>query len=81
MKKTFEKEVNAAMQFISQSDKGIKKAKNELKGFKAPHTETKNRRLTLLMKPSLFERLKEHTKDETSVNNYINALLEKALSD
>lgn len=45
-----------------------------------PKHETRSRRLQLLMKPSLYARLKE-TADSTelSVNELINAILEKVL--
>ena len=58
--------------------------KEELpKGYKISpvYIETKSRRLQLLLKPSIFKKLKQTAdKKHTSVNDLVNSILEESLN-
>lgn len=79
--------LNPAMQFISAP---AQEAKEQPTG-EAPegyytnplYIEKKSRRLQLLIKPSLYEKLKQRADTQTggSVNEAINAILEEALRE
>ena len=52
---------------------------NQMK-FKKPKEELKDKRFSLLVKPSLYNRLKDlAAEQDTSVNNVINVILESVL--
>ena len=52
---------------------------NQMK-FKKPKEELKDKRFSLLVKPSLYNRLKDLAEEKgTSVNNVINVILESVL--
>ena len=52
---------------------------NQMK-FKKPKEELKDKRFSLLIKPSLYNRLKDlAAEQDTSVNNVINVILESVL--
>ena len=84
-KKTFTdklavEDLNPALQFISNKEAVTAPApdgKQTRFVFNTPERETKSKRLQLLLKPSTFEGIQaKATAAGTSVNNYINALLE-----
>ena len=82
MKKSFKN--NPAFQFISEVDKEdgvITENKPEPKeGYKLNplYIETKTRRLQLIVKPSVYEKIKaKAVQKKVSVNEYIHQLLEK----
>lgn len=79
-KKTFAEDLNPAIEFISNTEAITKPApdgKQTRFVFNTPERETKSRRLQLLLKPSVYEGIQaKATAAGTSVNNYINALLE-----
>lgn len=85
-KKNFNLE-NPAMQFISTGAEAVKKEEAETiapapEGFKINplYLEKKSRRLQLLMKPSIYEKLKARADREgNSVNDVVNNLIEEAL--
>ena len=85
-KKNFNLE-NPAMQFISTPAETVKKEEAETiapapEGFKINplYLEKKSRRLQLLMKPSIYEKLKARADGEgNSVNDVVNNLIEEAL--
>ena len=85
-KKNFNLE-NPAMQFISTPAEEVKTGKAEAiapapEGFKINplYLEKKSRRLQLLMKPSIYEKLKARADREgNSVNDVVNNLIEEAL--
>ncbi len=89
MSKTFKTEIDAAinpaMQFISQSsDSQEEKTKKTPDGHKLNplYLETKNKRLQLLVQPSLLKTLKKTAKKKgTSVNDLIHTILQDALSE
>lgn len=69
-RKTFTNQINPAMQFISQPEENESNA-----------PETKSRRMQLLIRPSLYIKLKARaTKEHKSVNELINELLENSVS-
>ena len=69
-RKTFTNQINPAMQFISQPEENESNA-----------PETKSRRMQLLIRPSLYVKLKARaTKEHKSVNELINELLENSVS-
>ena len=82
MKKSFKD--NPAFQFISEVDKK-EDVKPEIKpepkeGYKLNplYIKTKTRRLQLIVKPSVYEKIKAKSmKQKLSVNEYIHQLLEK----
>ena len=89
-KKTFKD--NPALQFISAiENEGIKEQIQEkLTNGKAPegykrnplYTETKSRRLQLVLQPSLFDRVKtKASKSGLSVNEYIHRILDEATKE
>ncbi|SNH86714.1 hypothetical protein [Streptococcus pneumoniae] len=84
-KKDFSSIENPALQFISKEEapQEHKQAGQSIpEGYKAnpEYIEKKNRRLQLLMQPSLYKLLKERALEEgTSVNNLIHELLEKVV--
>ena len=84
-KKDFSSIENPALQFIikEEAPQAHKQAgQNIPEGYKAnpEYIEKKSRRLQLLMQPSLYKLLKERAlEEETSVNNLIHELLEKAV--
>ena len=62
--------------------KPVKKNQSDLNqmSFKKPKEEAKDKRFSLLIKPSLYNRLKDLAeKKGTSVNNVINVILESVL--
>lgn len=80
-----------ALRFITanEEEKTVKEEKvapkkEELpKGYKISpvYIETKSRRLQLLLKPSIFKKLKQTAdKKHTSVNDLVNSILEKNLN-
>ena len=91
-KKSFKDALNPAMQFISTPEpeeapaapEKPLRASDAPEGFKVDprFIEKKTRRLQLLLRPSLFERLKARAEAEgLSVNELTDILLEDALSD
>lgn len=89
-KKTFKNVDNPAMRFISAAEETEERdirteqapSASTLKGF-TPRTEkaeTKSRRLQLLLKPSVYEGIKQIAEDSAlSVNDLINQILEEVL--
>lgn len=82
-KKSFKQDLNPAMQFISRpAETGEQPAREAPEGYypNPLYIEKKSRRLQLLIKPSTYEKLKRRA-DKTggSVNEAVNAILEKAL--
>ena len=85
-KKNFNLE-NPAMQFISTPAEEVKTEEAEAiapapEGFKINplYLEKKSRRLQLLMKPSIYDKLKARADREgNSVNDVVNNLIEEAL--
>lgn len=79
-----------ALRFITaneeepQKEEKIAPKKEELpKGYKISpvYIETKSRRLQLLLKPSIFKKLKQTAdKKHTSVNDLVNSILEENLN-
>lgn len=79
-----------ALRFITsneekpQKEEKITPKKDELpKGYKISpvYIETKSRRLQLLLKPSIFKKLKQTAdKKHTSVNDLVNSILEENLN-
>lgn len=62
--------------------KPVKKNQSDLNQmkFKKPKEELKDKRFSLLVKPSLYNRLKDLAEEKgTSVNNVINVILESVL--
>ena len=62
--------------------KPVKKNQSDLNqmSFKKPKEEAKDKRFSLLIKPSLYNRLKDLAEEKgTSVNNVINVILESVL--
>lgn len=91
-KKSFKTALNPAAQFISipevQEEPTPSIAPERLKASEAPegykvnpaYIEKKTRRLQLLMRPSLYDKLKAKAETEgQSVNEMINSLLEDVL--
>lgn len=85
--KSFKDTFNPAMQFIS-TDLEPELKTNEFETKEIPegyrmnplYIENKSRRVQLLMKPSLYEKIKEHAATENkSVNEWINSVLETNL--
>lgn len=78
--------LNPAMQFISAPEKQIQESPKEETPagyYQNPrYLEKKSRRLQLLMKPSLYEKLKQQAEQTTngSVNEAIHSILEEALN-
>ena len=82
---------DSAMAFISvpgnneieePSGEPVKKNQSDLNqmNFKKPKEELKDKRFSLLIKPSLYNRLKDlAAEQDTSVNNVINVILESVL--
>ena len=65
-----------------QSVEPVKKNQSDLNQmkFKKPKEELKDKRFSLLIKPSLYNRLKDLAEEKgTSVNNVINVILESVL--
>lgn len=65
-----------------QSVEPVKKNQSDLNQmkFKKPKEELKDKRFSLLVKPSLYNRLKDLAEEKgTSVNNVINVILESVL--
>lgn len=92
-KKNFKTALNPAAQFISipeaQEEPRLSAAPERLRASQAPegykvnpaYIEKKTRRLQLLMRPSLYDKLKSRAEAEgQSVNEMIDTLLEDALS-
>lgn len=82
--------LNPAMQFISAPAQEKREAQEQPTGdapegyYTNPlYIEKKSRRLQLLIKPSLYEKLKQRADAQTggSVNEAINAILEDALRE
>lgn len=86
--KSFREQFNPAMQFIStpaaEAAAPIQQQESTaepLGGFRPSpaHTETKSRRLQLLMQPSLHDKIKAAARAQgCSVNEYIHHILEAA---
>ena len=79
-KKSFVEDLNPAVSFISNTEAVTEPAADGKRTrfiFNTPERETKSKRLQLLLKPSTFEGIQARAAAAgTSVNNYINALLE-----
>lgn len=79
-KKSFTDDLNPALQFISTTEAitAPKDGEEPVKFvFHKPERETMNRRLQLLIKPTLYDKVKEQADAAgASVNAYINAILE-----
>lgn len=70
---------NPALNFISNPVQGPREADRTAAPPATPATEAKTRRLQLLLRPSLYDRVKARAeRDGTSVNEYINSVLEDA---
>ena len=68
---------NPAMQFITPT---APQDAAEHKSKPAARKESKSRRLQLLIKPSVYESIKERAdKSGTSVNDWVNGVIERAL--
>jgi hypothetical protein len=92
-KKTFKKDINPAMRFLSQEsiEKGSTAEKQPAQppektptGYKRNplYVETKSKRLQLLIQPSLYEKLKTRaTEENTSVNGIVNTILLDAFTE
>ena len=87
-KKTFAKNLNPALQFISTPE--ATEATEPRHPAAAPagykpnplYIETKSRRLQLVMQPSLYAKVKRRADSEgESVNEIIHAILEKAFRE
>lgn len=91
-KKSFIDEINPAMSFISKQE--TREEKTEPKPGRPPkhqkinpqyiemYVEKKDRRLQLVMKQSLYKKVKAQAKQEKqSINNYIHIVLENALKE
>lgn len=82
-KKDFSNIESPAMQFLSKREEPVKtQEKQAPEGYKInpEYIETKSKRLQLLIQPSLHEALKARAlSEETSVNNLIHTILEKAV--
>lgn len=73
--------INPAYNFIS-TEEAPKERAVAPEGYKVNplYIEKKNRRLQLLLQPSLYELIKDKAEKEgTSVNNFIHEILEKAV--
>ena len=90
MTKTFKGTINPAINFISQESIDNAEEKKEIKTANPPegyklnplYVEKKTARLQLLMQPSLKEKLKSRAAAEgKSVNDLVNTIIAKALSD
>ncbi|MBQ8000372.1 MAG: hypothetical protein IJ298_04050 [Ruminococcus sp.] len=88
-KKSFTKNLNPAMQFISTAEETKPEVKTETfieraeapKGYKLNpvYIETKSKRLQLLVQPSLYEKVKAIAdRENKSVNELIHSILEEA---
>ena len=82
-KKTFAQDLNPALSFISRTDAVVKTEEGETRFvFNTPEQEAKSRRVQLLIKPSLYDRIKAAAdRKGASVNALMNALLEYALQE
>lgn len=84
-KKTFKENISPAMNFISpESIAKVEEPQQAPEGYKPNplYIETKSRRLQLLIKPSLHEKLKRRAQREgTSVNDIVNTILEEATEE
>ena len=84
-KKSFADDLNPAMQFISSTEAVTAPApdgKQTRFVFNTPERETQSKRLQLLLKPSTFDGIQAKAAAAgTSVNSYINALLEYHLEN
>lgn len=77
-----EEEESKAESEKESSGEPVKKNQSDLNQmkFKKPEEELKDKRFSLLIKPSLYNRLKDLAEEEgTSVNNVINVILESVL--
>lgn len=88
-KKSFAKNLNPAMQFISTAEEtkpeevreAITERAEAPKGYKLnpAYIETKSKRLQLLVQPSLYEKVKAIAdRENKSVNELIHSILEEA---
>lgn len=82
-KKSFKKNINPAMQFISQetedSEVAITREYIPMK-LNPKYIETRSKQVTILTTPSLHKRLKEYANEENkSVNEIINRAFEEFL--
>lgn len=77
-----EEEESKAESEKEPSEEPVKKNQSDLNQmkFKKPKEELKDKRFSLLIKPSLYNRLKDLAEEKgTSVNNVINVILESVL--
>ena len=77
-----EEEESKAESEKESSGEPVKKNQSDLNQmkFKKPKEELKDKRFSLLVKPSLYNRLKDLAEEKgTSVNNVINVILESVL--
>ena len=77
-----EEEESKAESEKESSGEPVKKNQSDLNqmSFKKPKEEAKDKRFSLLIKPSLYNRLKDlAAEQDTSVNNVINVILESVL--
>ncbi len=91
VKKSFKNNINPAMQFISTVEEPevveqpvVEKKTSEVipEGYKVDYrfVETKSRRLSLLVQPSIHDKLKKGAAASgKSLNEYIHSLLEEAV--
>lgn len=90
MKKSFKN--NPALQFITNTENSdvqtenipLTKTPEPKEGYKINplYIETKTRRLQLILKPSVYEKVKANAvANKLSVNEYIHQILENAVND
>lgn len=75
---------NPAMQFIEPKEELVAQEEIIPTGYKPNpmYIETKSRRVQLLMKPSIYEKVKQKAKaDKNSINDTIHLVLEQYLND
>lgn len=87
-RKTFKDNINPAMQFISspreKEEELAPTVSKKAEGYKTNplYVETKNRRLQLLIRPSVYEKLKRKADlDGNSINETVNIILQNALEE
>lgn len=85
-RKSFRNEISPAMQFISPNgaDDGVHPAVDVPEGHKrnSLYTETKSKRVQLLLQPSLYMRVKEMAaRRGVSVNELVHSILDDATGE
>lgn len=79
-KKSFNLNENPVVRFISSVDDSDTQAVSDFAKPSAPHAESKSRRVQLLIRPSLYAKLKAAAESQhLSVNEMINNILNHAL--